>query len=288
MPFPIVELEAAEFPARLREIPQPPQQLSFRGALPPFDLKLLTIVGSRKYSTYGKDVVEHIVSGLTGYPVGIVSGLALGIDSLAHEAALRHNLYTLGIPGGGLDDSVLYPARHRPLAYRILEAGGGLLSEFDRTFHVTKWSFVQRNRIVAGISHATLLIEADEKSGTLITARLATDYNRDLMVVPGNIFSRNSAGVHQFLKLGAMPVTTAEDVLEVLGIEIAETPGAPAARRAVSHEEEAILDLLSEPRDRDTLIREIGRPTAEVSILLIQMEMKGLIAESNGQYRVTI
>ena len=201
MDFPIKELPAAEFPVGLQEIPQPPKQLNYRGKLPSRNTTLLSIVGSRKYTSYGKQVLEELVSGLAGYPIGIISGLALGIDSLSHEAALQNNLYTLAIPGGGLSDNRLYPATHKKLAFRILEAGGGLLSEFEPDFKATKWSFPQRNRLVAGISKATLLIEANEKSGTLITARMATDYNRELLVVPGSIFSQNSKGVHQFLKL---------------------------------------------------------------------------------------
>ncbi|MEK7462675.1 MAG: DNA-processing protein DprA, partial [Patescibacteria group bacterium] len=218
MSFPIREVPTAKFPALLREIPQPPAALNYRGVLPPPHITLLSVVGSRKYTSYGKQVVDELIAGLKGYPVGIVSGLALGIDSLGHEAALANNLYTLAIPGGGLGDDVIYPASHKRLAFRILEAGGGLLSEFAPDFRATDWSFPQRNRLVAGISKATLLIEAAEKSGTLITARLTADYNRELMVVPGSIFSKTSAGAHQFLKLGATPVTCAKDILEVLGV----------------------------------------------------------------------
>ena len=219
MSFPILDVSAAAFPSLLREIPQPPVALNYRGVLPPTDIHLLSVVGSRDFTEYGKQVVNELIDGLKGYPIGIVSGLALGIDSLAHEAALRNNLYTLAIPGGGLSDEALYPASHKPLAHRILEAGGGLLSEYEPDFRATTWSFPKRNRLVAGISRATLLIEAAEKSGTLITARMCTDYNRELLVVPGNIFSKSSIGVHQFLKLGATPVTSAADILEVLGIE---------------------------------------------------------------------
>ena len=156
--------------------------------MPTPKMKLLAVVGSRHYTNYGKQVVDYLIQGLRGYNIGIVSGLALGIDSLAHEAALTNGLYTLAIPGGGLSDQVIYPARHKPLARRILQKGGGLLSEFAPDFRATAWSFPQRNRLVCGIAHATLIIEASEKSGTLITARLTADYNRELLVVPGNIF----------------------------------------------------------------------------------------------------
>lgn len=218
MDFPIKELAKGEFSKLLLETPQPPKQLNYRGVLPPSDMKLLVVIGSRQYTDYGKEVVEYLIGGLKGHNIGIVSGLALGIDSLAHEAALRHHLYTLAIPGGGLSDAAIYPSRHKPLAKKILESGGGLLSEYDKDFRATTWSFPQRNRIVAGIAHATLVIEAGEKSGSLITARLTADYNRELLVVPGNIFGDNSKGTHQFLKLGATPITDPADILDALKV----------------------------------------------------------------------
>ncbi len=284
MRFPIEVLEAGEFPVGLREIPQPPQTLNYRGQLPAADLTLLSIVGSRKYTTYGKQVIEELVGGLKGYPIGIVSGLALGIDSLAHEAALMNGLYTLAIPGGGLSDHRLYPASHKQLAHRILEAGGGLLSEFDPDFQACNWSFPQRNRLVAGISRATLLIEAAEKSGTLITARLATDYNRDLMVVPGNIFSKTSAGVHQFLKLGATPATTTADILDCLHVEQKQTTPTQQTL-SLSPNEMLILESLAEPTHRDELIRKINLPTHEASQLLMMMELQGHIKSDQNVYR---
>lgn len=219
MSFPIRAVTPEDFPQLLKEIPQVPQSLNYRGVLPSPNMKLLAVVGSRNYSPYGKQVIDHLLPELAGHNIGIVSGLALGVDSLSHECALDHGLYTLAVPGSGIDDSVIYPKSHRPLAQKILEAGGGLLSEFEPTFSATKWSFTQRNRIMAGMAHATLVVEAAEQSGTLITARMATDYNRDVLVVPGDIFSKTSAGAHQYLKLGATPVTSAEDILFALGIE---------------------------------------------------------------------
>ena len=270
----------------MREIPQPPKQLRYRGKLPPTHLKLLAVVGSRKYTTYGQQVVNKLIDGLRDYPIGIVSGLALGMDSLAHEAALRNNLYTLAIPGGGLNDDVIYPAKHRSLARKILNAEGGLLSEFDNDFKATIWSFPQRNRLVAGISHATLLIEAGEKSGTLITARLATDYNRDLLVVPGSIFSMNTVGTHQFLKLGATPVTEASDILQVLGIDSKKT-SKTKNNANLSPQESLVMDNLDEPKDKDSLIRLCDLNAVEASTLLMTMELKGLIKNEYGLYYKT-
>lgn len=286
MKFPITELSITEFPIGLLEIPQPPQNLNYRGRLPDQDLTLLSIVGSRKYTSYGKQAVDDLLSGLKGYPIGIISGLALGIDSLAHEAALRYGLYTLAIPGGGLSNEVIYPTRHRGLANRILEAGGGLLSEFAPDFKATQWSFPQRNRLVAGISQATLLIEAGEMSGTLITARLTVDYNRDLMVVPGSIFSANSRGVHQFLKLGAIPVTESQDILNCLKIDTVptETTKIPFD---LSPTENLVLEALSEPTNRDELIRKTNLSTSEASQLLMMMELKGMLKSEQNVYRRT-
>jgi len=288
MTFPIAQLQPEAFPRLLCEIPHVPKALYYRGRMPDHDMKLLSVVGSRKYSTYGKQVVDHLIGGLRGYNIGIVSGLALGIDSLAHESALTNNLYTLAVPGSGLNDDVIYPASHRMLARKILENNGGLLSEFEPTFTATKWSFTQRNRIMAGIADATLVIEASEKSGTLITARMATDYNRELLVVPGSIFSTNSAGPHQFLRLGATPVTCSEDILYALRINPEDAglkPKALALHNDLSEDERKILSLLIEVLHKDALIRLTNLPAHEANVLLMQMEFKGLIKSDHDGYK---
>lgn len=287
MDFEIKNLSPADFPPLLKEIPQPPKTLNYRGTLPSPSLKLLAVVGSRKYTSYGQQVVDYLISGLKGYPIGIVSGLALGIDSLAHKAALENNLYTLAIPGSGINDSVIYPAVHKPLAHKILENGGGLLSEFEPDFTATAWSFPQRNRLVCGIANATLVIEAAEKSGSLITARMTTDYNRELLVVPGNIFSNNSKGTHQFLKLGATPVTTPEDILLALGISVEPEDKTIMDLSKLSALEIRILDALIEPLPRDLLIRQVEIDTTMANIILMQLEMDGYLKEQNGVlYRI--
>lgn len=282
MDYPIQTVSCTECSPLLSEIPKPPMHLYVRGALPPRGTKCLAVVGSRNYTNYGRQVVEHLVSGLRGYPISIVSGLALGIDTLAHESALGAGLHTISVPGSGIDDSVIYPSRNKRLARRILESGGVLLSEFPPTFQATQWSFPQRNRIMAGLSEATLLIEAGEKSGTLITARLAVDFNRELLVVPGNIFGENSRGVHQFLKLGATPVTSPEDVLVALGIDPKVKESATGGD--LSLPELLLLETLSEPRDHDTIIRLLPFPPQETLTLLMQMELNGSIKEQNGVF----
>lgn len=267
----------------LLEIPQPPKQLWYQGRLPSRNLALLAVVGSRKYTTYGKQVVEHLISGLAGYPVGIVSGLALGMDGLAHEAALTHGLYTLAIPGSGLDRSVLSPRSHHHLAEKILERGGCLLSELSPMTSAALWTFPQRNRIMAGLCRATLLIEAGEKSGTLITARMAVDYNRELLAVPGSIFSKNTHGTHQFLKLGATLVTDASDILAVLGIET--TKNVQAVLPKLTAHETLVITLLHEPQTKDALLRQLPLTVSEANMLLMQMEMTGYIMYESPHYR---
>jgi len=271
----------------LHEIPQPPKQLWYQGKLPSKDIELIAVVGSRKYTTYGKQVIEHLISGLAGYPIGIVSGLALGTDGLAHEAALANKLYTLAVPGSGLDESVLAPATHKRLAQNILENGGGLLSELSPATKAAPWTFPQRNRIMAGLCKATLLIEAGEKSGTLITARMAVDYNRELLAVPGSIFSKNSVGTHQFLKLGATMVTEASDILAVLNIDI-KKPTETKLPANLSDLEKKVISLLHEPTDKDTLIRQLSIPTSEAGILLMNMEMQGYSKYDSPDYRADI
>ncbi len=285
--FTIRKLLKEEFPSLLTEIPQPPKDLWLVGDLPPPELTLLCVVGSRKYTTYGKQVIDHLIGGLEGYPIGIVSGLALGVDGLAHEAALKHGLYTMAVPGSGLAESVLYPRSHRNLARTIVESGGGLLSELAPDTSAALWTFPQRNRIMAGMCPATLLIEAGEKSGTLITARMCVDYNRELLVVPGNIFSATTKGTHQFLKLGATPVTDAGDILQALNIEtITDAP--PKTLPLLTTQEARVIALLHEPTDRDTLIRNLNLPISEAGVLLMQMEILGHISVESNIYTARI
>jgi DNA processing protein len=274
-----------KWPELLKEINDPPKKLYIRGELPPTEHKWLSVVGSRKYSPYGKDACEKILEGLRGEDVVIVSGLALGIDSIAHRKALEIGLKTVAVPGSGLSDKVLYPSSHRNLAKKIIEAGGCLLSEFEPEFKATPYSFPQRNRIMAGLSEATLVIEAGEKSGTLITARLAADYNRDVLAVPGSIFSENSSGTNMLIKLGAYVIRSSDDLRESLGLE--KKPSEDKFTDC-SEEEKAIVELLGTPLPKDELIRQSKLSISEAQILLSTMEIKGMIKESYGEIRLNI
>ena len=284
MEYPLYEISEKQFPGNLAEIPDKPKMLYVRGKLPPPEHKLLAVVGSRKYSTYGKQAVEYIIGGLRGYPITIVSGLAIGIDALAHRAALDNGLNTIAVPGSGLDEDVLYPAQNRKLAHEILAKGGGLVSEFEPDFRATDWSFPQRNRIMAGVANAVLIIEAVLKSGTLITSRLATDYNRDVLTVPGSIFSQNSEGPHMLIKLGATPVTSAEDVLDTLSLTVLQSPADIGEN--LSEQEKTLLALLASPRSHDELLRSLtlqsGLATEGANALIMMLELQGYITKSNG------
>ncbi|HRY62250.1 MAG TPA: DNA-processing protein DprA [Candidatus Paceibacterota bacterium] len=285
----IRKLNQNEFPKALLEIPQPPKQLYVEGELPDENEYIyLTVVGSRKFSNYGKDACEKLISELAGYNIVIVSGLAHGIDAIAHKAAMKAGLKTVGVPGSGLDRKVLYPSLNRKIADEIVSKGGALLSEFDPMQRATRYTFPQRNRIMAGLAKAILVIEAGDKSGTLITARLATEYNRDLLVVPGSIFSPNAAGSNKLINLGATPVSSGEEILKALGIDVETKQKALDLKDpALSENERKVLEILSiEPLPRDDLIRELKLPISESNTLLSVMEIKGLITESLGEVRM--
>lgn len=279
-------LKPREFPPLLSEISDTPQQLYVRGTLPSYEYKWLAVVGSRACTAYGRQALRYLIEGLKGYPIVVVSGLAYGIDAEAHKAALEVGLSTVAVPGSGLDWNVLYPRANVNLAREILKARGALVSEFEPEQRAADYTFPQRNRIMAGLCHATLVVEAKEKSGSLITARLTTEYNRELLVVPGSIFSTESRGTHQFLKLGATPVTEPEDILRALGIsaEIKQS----SLPVDLSEEERIVLELIASPLSRDELITALKIPVQQANILLSTMEIKGLILEEFGTIRTNI
>ncbi len=279
------QLNPAEFPALLQQIPDRPKKLYLRGELPGDDKKYLAIVGSRAISPYGKAAIAHLIEGLRGYPIVIVSGLAYGVDAEAHKAALRVGLTCIAVPGSGLDWNTISPRANVQLARDVLERSGALLNEFEPTQPGTDYTFPQRNRIMAGMSHATLLIEAREKSGTLITARLAVEYNRELLVVPGSIFNENSRGTHQFLRLGATAITSSDDILVSLGLEKRTGENFASLRDDLSDDEKRVLDIIATPRSRDELLDTLELDISQANVLLSAMEIKGLITEELGVVR---
>jgi DNA processing protein len=282
-----------EFPSRLNEIPQPAKKLFMRGEniLEKYpDYRYLAVVGSRACTSYGKKCVDILIESLRGLPVVIVSGFAYGIDTAAHKAAIRSNLPTVAVPGSGLGDRVIYPRENTSFVPEFLESGGMFISEYEEDKKSERWMFPARNRIMAGLCHAVLIIEAEEKSGTLITARLALDYNRDVLVVPGNITSQNSLGTNRLIHDGATPITCGDDLREALGFvrkddEAKKTSNSHAIPTVIfSNDTERILyDLLREPLPKDELFEKSGLSITDFSITLSMMELSGLIEEKGGE-----
>ena len=270
--------------ASLLEIPEPPEKLWVRGALPLKDTKRLAVVGSRALTPYGRSACDALVQGLSGYPVSIVSGLALGADACAHRAALAAGLHTIAIPGSGLGYDVLAPQTNLALAKDIERAGGALLSEHPPQAHARPEYFPSRNRIMAGLADAVLIIEAGEKSGTLITARLAVEYNRDLLCVPHRIDDMHGKGAHQFLRMGAELVSESTHILEALHIPLKPVlPTLPNLKK----EELCIYTLLDEPCGKNELVRRSELSLAVALTTLMTLELKGLIKEEYGVWRRT-
>lgn len=279
----VQQLSHEAFPKLLREIPDRPEALYLRGTLRSEKNLYLAVVGSRRYSPYGREAAESLIAGLAGYPIVIVSGLALGIDAIAHRAALAAHLATIAVPGSGLSEQVLYPATHRALARDILDSGGALLSPFPPDFQATPYSFPERNRVMAGMSHATLIIEAAERSGSLITARLALDYNREVLTVPASIFSENARGTNMLLRLGATPILESAHILEALGI--APETSTTLDSGIFSPDEQRLLELLTHPLSRDEVIERLKLPARDANVILATLEMRGVITETLGEIR---
>ena len=211
-------IQLNKLPEFVQNIPSPPQQLYVLGDLESLLIKpRVAIVGSRKVSAYGRSVTAKLSGELAKQGVVIISGLALGVDAIAHHAALEVDGLTIAVLPCSLDQ--IYPATNRQLAQRILDKGGALVSEYESGIMSFKQNFIARNRIVSGLADGLLITEAAEKSGTLHTARFALDQGREVMAVPGNITSETSTGTNNLIKAGALPITSYEDVLLALGLK---------------------------------------------------------------------
>lgn len=281
-----VLLSEEYWPKKLKETPFPPKKLWCIGNVPDFSQKYLAIVGSRKFSSYGKDACEHIIEGLAGYPITIVSGLAIGIDSIAHKKALEVGLNCFAIPGSGLGPTVLYPPQNHRLAERIVESGGCIISEFEPEMPALPWMFPQRNRIMAGICDAVLIIEAEEKSGSLITGRLALDYNRDVLTIPHSIFSSSGKGVNNLLKSGAQLITSGKDVLEALGFDTSDDIQKSFDFNDLSEEENIVLENLMSPQTIEELLFKIDLPLEKITQTISLLEIKNIIVLSGNLIRI--
>lgn len=277
------QLPPADFPALLKQIPDAPKMLYIRGAMPSPDLRYLCVVGSRACTPYGRRVCASLIAGLAKYPVAIVSGLALGIDGEALKSALDVGLPAVAILPSSLDDASMYPATNRPLAQRILARGGALISESKGPYKAMLHDFPKRDRLMAAMAHASLIVEAGEKSGTLITARLALDYNREVLGVPHELGRETGMGVNRLLREGATLVRSSNDMLEALGLVPLENPTQGALPTDLSDIERKIIEALEGALIRDELIERADLSAQDASIALSSLLIRGLIVERLGK-----
>ncbi len=278
-----ISLPDKDYPRLLREIADPPHTIFVRGRLPPEETACLAIVGTRQHTVYGKLIAEKLAGELARLGVAIISGLALGIDGVAHTAALDAQGLTVAVLGSGLDSQHVYPAPHRRLAERIVSAGGAVISEYPPDFLAALYTFPARNRIIAGLSLGTLVIEAPESSGALITARCALDYNREVLAIPHPITSLKGVGCNNLIKMGAKLVSTAEDVLEALNLQsILQTSPRQAALPLDPAEAKIMQALANEARQIDAIIKETALDSSVVNSTLTLMEIKGLVKNVGG------
>lgn len=271
-----ISLQDSGYPELLRTIPAPPKELYYLGA-PPEQWTArprIAIVGSRTITPYGKTVTKQFANALAERGIIIVSGLALGVDAAAHEAAVQAGGTHLAVLANGLDK--IYPASNTQLARRILETGGAIISEYPEGTPSYKQQFIARNRIVAGLADALLITEASEKSGTLHTARFALEQGKDVLVVPGNITSPTSAGCNALIKSGATPVTSLEDILQAL--HLTHLADATVTHKGDTPEEQQILDMLySGESDGHTLLEHSNMSPDTFSQALTMLEFSGKI-----------
>lgn len=241
----------------------------------------LGVVGSRKYTSYGRQAAYNLSKTCAESGLTIVSGLALGIDTVAHSAALDAGGITIGVLGCGLDQ--IYPTSNVSLAKKIIENGGAVISEFPIGMIPYKSNFPARNRIIAGLSLGTLVVEAAEKSGALITAYQALEYNREVFAVPGGIYGENSVGTNMLIQKGAKLVMTKDDILSELNIESKKIANKAIAIFPQSKEEEVLLCILAkEDKNADMLVNESGFNIIVVNRILTLLEMKGMVENVGG------
>ena len=286
---------------KLLEIKDTPAQLYMEGnveLLNKEDYKILCIVGSRKNTSYGRDVVEYITREIANEKIIILSGLALGIDGIAHKEALKNNLSTISIPGSGLGREIIHPQTNSKLADEIVASGGLLISEYESQFKATIWSFSKRNRIKAALADALIIVESGAKSGTQITARLALEYNKNIGIVPGSIFAPTSVGTINLWHEGATPIAKREHILDILNIKYEDKPFengslfdnesngfAEINLNNLNDHEKKIMLLIETTKSKDTIIANSELEFTEALVALIMLEGKGYIKEEFGEIR---
>ena len=278
----IVTTDDSEYPALLRQIYDPPLVLYVRGTLRPEDAYAIAMVGTRQSTLYGRQTAERLARQLAASGVTVVSGGARGIDSASHEGALQSGGRTIAVLGTGLD--IVYPAENVKLYQRIAEQGA-VITQFPFGRKGDKQSFPIRNRIVAGMTQGTVVVEANRASGALITANFAAEYGRTVYAVPGRVDSPRSAGCHDLIKDGAQLCESAEDVLtEFAHLQAIEPEEPEIPMPTLSHPEHQVFHVLThEEMQQDEIIRRSELPAAQVSVILLQLEMKKLVQQHPGR-----
>ncbi len=275
------------YPSRLREIDDAPPLIYVRGAWQPEDEWSVAMVGTRRTTAYGRQVAAELSRDLAGHSVTVVSGLARGIDTISHTAALEAGGRSVAVLAHGLDQ--IYPPENRGLAERIVEQGA-LITDYPLGTKPRAEFFPRRNRILSGLSLGTVIVEGDYKSGAMITARLAGEQNRDVFAVPGSIYAPQSRGPLSLIRDGARPVTSVEDILEALNLTMigSQLDFSRAAPPANEEEERLMAALTHEPRHVDEVARESGLAAGEVSATLALLELKGLVRDLGGMQFVRV
>jgi len=273
-----ISTQDKNYPKLLKEIKDPPEFLYHRGEVLP-DEDCLAIVGTRRCSSYGKQIALEIAGELTEVGLTIVSGLAPGIDTFVHRSVVERKKRTIAVLGTGIDEKSIYPKENLKLAKKILETGGCLISEYPAGTPGSKFTFPQRNRIISGLSLGVLVIEAKEKSGALITAQLAKSQGRKVFAIPGQIYSLNSKGCHYLIKQGAKLVESAEDILKEFSLSFKKLgrTGVPYFEES-NVEERLILKILKEGAlDIDKIIEKTKLPAQKVASTLANLEIQGKV-----------
>lgn len=280
----VLTWEDEDYPRRLRQVYNPPPVLYIRGSLLPQDEWAVAVVGTRRPTAYGREAARTLAGELAQQGVTIISGLALGIDATAHEAALDAGGRTIAVIGSGFRH--LYPQQHRKLAARIVRQGA-VISEYALDVRPDPLNFPPRNRIISGLAMGVLVVEAGERSGALITARFAAEQGREVFAVPGSIFHRTSAGTNRLIQEGAKAITSVQDILEELDMTMVAEQQEARVTIPKSAIEDQILSCLSiAPLHVDEVVRQTGLDAAEVVSTLALMELKGLVRQVGAmQYR---
>ena len=278
----ILTYDDERYPKLLKEISNPPMVLYYKGDLFSCNLdKTLAVVGSRHSSFNAKEGLKKIINGLNNTDVCIVSGLATGIDTVAHRLALDNGLKTIGVIASGFD--FVYPTSNKQLYEEIMNGHGAIISEYYPTFEPLKFRFPQRNRIVSGLSYGTLVAEAALKSGALITANLTLEQGRELMCMPGLVTNPNTEGIYKLLKTGATMVTEAEDILNALNWIILKNNVSQNESEDLTIDEKKILYTIDiEPKGFDEIQRETKIKTDDLLVMLTGLELKGRVEQIVG------